>query len=301
MDSPKSLSVVEGVLWLVQANGKEKQGLAIGQALQDLGVPYRGIYVKPFTDTLELEEPVPPNVIPVFWGSTTLMGQILNSEWKNLPTFFYRPDGFHYPTWQRHFGRKLLNGSAKILPLREVAETWKTPSPKFLRPLGDFKDFTGQVFYREDFFRWYEDIAVNGGYPTLTPDTPIVFGRPKNILQEWRFFIVKRKIISASLYREDGKTKQEAGASKGALQFVESLLDRWLPHETVVMDVAAVKTPVHTNMRIVEFNTLNTSGFYAHDVEAIVRAVTEVALEAANTVYGVSSEVHHDQEGHKED
>lgn len=77
--------------------------------------------------------------------------------------------------------------------------------------------------------------------------------------------------IAGSTYRLNGARCVDRETDPLQLMIAQSLADAWLPHPVCVMDVARTKD-AH---KVVEFNCLNASGVYDHDVPAIVRAVTD--------------------------
>ncbi len=74
----------------------------------------------------------------------------------------------------------------------------------FLRPLQDSKVFDGKVYDQEDFMTWQHNVCIKGEKPngsSLTPDTLVQVCYPKKIHAEYRFWVVKGEIVTASMYR----------------------------------------------------------------------------------------------------
>ncbi len=90
---------------------------------------------------------------------------------------------------------------------------------------------------------------------------------------EWRYFIVDRKIVTGSSYRHLGQPYLKQELDPDVLVEAQALADIWLPHPCCCMDVALCDDEV----RVVEFNGLNASGFYDHDVMAFAKAVSAYA------------------------
>ena len=122
-----------------------------------------------------------------------------------------------------------------------------------------------------DFKEWYETIS-HGGY-SITPNTRIIVGTPFNISHEWRCFMVGGKVSSASQYRKDKVLSISAGAPPEVIEFAESMANLWSPSDVFVMDVARCGQELYT----LENNCFNSSGFYACDIEKIVRDVSDIA------------------------
>jgi hypothetical protein len=49
----------------------------------------------------------------------------------------------------------------------------------------------------------------------------------------------------------------------------QELANKWLPDQCCVMDLALVED----ELKVIEFNCINSSGFYDHDVDAIFKAL----------------------------
>ena len=97
----------------------------------------------------------------------------------------------------------------------------------------------------------------------------IVLASPKNIKSEWRWFIVDGKIVSGSMYRLNGILDKREELDPDTILEAQTFADKWLPKQTCVMDLALVDDEV----KVIEFNTINSSGFYAHNVDNIIHAM----------------------------
>ena len=97
----------------------------------------------------------------------------------------------------------------------------------------------------------------------MSPETPIVVAKPKEIEQEWRWFIVDGKIVDGSTYRLNGQLVKKHEDNPLVIKSAQQLALSWLPDDCCVMDVARVDG----QLKVVEFNCINASGFYDHDKE----------------------------------
>jgi ATP-grasp domain, R2K clade family 3 len=52
----------------------------------------------------------------------------------------------------------------------------------------------------------------------------------------------------------------------------QAFADKWLPLDCIVMDLALLTTG---EVKVIEFNAINSSGFYACDVKKIFKALWE--------------------------
>jgi hypothetical protein len=164
----------------------------------------------------------------------------------------------------------MLNGDALISELVQIV-AWLKNFPDnqewFLRPSDDLKYFSGGVMTTIEAITFLEDAmhCESSGTYKLDMDTKIVLGHPKNIQMEWRYFIIGGKIISGSVYRSHGQLIPEMENDPEVLKEAQTFADKWLPDECVVMDLALADG----ELKVIEFNCINGSGFYDHDIPKI--------------------------------
>ena len=79
------------------------------------------------------------------------------------------------------------------------------------------------------------------------------------------------KVISGSTYKMHKQRLVQRETDRAVIREAQELADGWLPHDVCVMDIALTKD----GPKIIEFNCFNSSGFYYHDIGAIVAAVTK--------------------------
>ena len=58
---------------------------------------------------------------------------------------------------------------------------------------------------------------------------------------------------------------------KYVINYVQTIIDKWLPSPSVVIDIALTDK----GLKIIEFNNINSSGFYAIDVAKYVCAIEQ--------------------------
>lgn len=181
---------------------------------------------------------------------------------------------------RKHWGTHMLNHDAMVMPFHEV----NIMGDMFLRPLQDSKVFDGKV-YQEDFLRkWQSDVnaGIRANGSSMTADTMVQVCYPKKILSEYRFWIVKGEIITASVYRRGGKVFYSSEVEPCFYDYVRSRLNEWTPLETMVIDVCLIIGENNDQeMKIVEINTLNSAGWYAGDVQKLVMALHEGYADAS--------------------
>lgn len=138
----------------------------------------------------------------------------------------------------------------------------------FIRPCHDTKAITG-VVQRVDYLRnWMSNIPTGA---RMTPNTLVAIAPKKYIEYECRWFVVGGKVVDGSIYKLRNRTIQLHVEDSDEIKVAQSFADKWLPHETCVMDLAKTDDGI----KCIEFNCLNSSGLYQHNVPKIVNAVNQ--------------------------
>ena len=260
-------------MWVVQSNFLDVNQInPVVDALNEFGIPFQDVGVIPFSDEfitpLETDE---VNIIP--YGSTALMRIAEKRKWTGL---YFDHSTFRVDRWINERQKDLLNDDAFVLEVRDAMKFFETndhydDEEWFIRPVEDLKAFNGTLTVGKEIKRWME--SVDSGNFSFGEHTEVALSRPKEILMEWRYFIVNRKIVTGSSYRYKGMKLTKREEDPEVIAEAQKMADGWLPHETCVMDLAL--TP--NGLKIVEFNCLNSSGFYYHNIRDFVKSVTEYA------------------------
>lgn len=249
--------------FLIQSNlmGAEQLNL-VKDAVVDL--PHQFIELIPFTHDIISDGPIDDDVIP--YGSTLLTTIGYNfHNWKGL---YFDLTNFNYQTCLQNRKDMLNDGSVvsiekaiRILRGCSDEEEW------FVRPNLDLKQFAGIVIKAKECVDWFIDAMEcdSSGSYKMEPETEIVLSIPQDIQAEWRWFIVGGKVVSGSLYRSRGRLIKERETDPEVIKDAQKLTSSWMPHDCCVMDVALVDGC----LKVVEFNCINSSGFYDHDVKTI--------------------------------
>lgn len=256
-------------IWAIQANAVDAgQARAVKQAVLDYGGRVMDIDVFPSTNTIissgDYTNPIPCNIIP--YGSTALVEMAHQRGWKGV----FRNDNFSVPVWMKN-RRDMLNGDSQhmtVADLMKFMRGFDSDKKLFIRPLDGVKAFTGCVFTVGE-LRAAKQSGMLGRF-TFPEELSISVAEPKIILHETRWFIVNGRVIDGAVFRARGGVGFHIGNTEEIAE-AQALADIWLPHETCVMDV--VNT--FDGEFVGEFNKLNSSGFYHHDIPKIVAAVMD--------------------------
>lgn len=162
----------------------------------------------------------------------------------------------------------MLNFDSRITKFKDAVFT---EDYQFVRPIDDSKHFAGKVFDKFEFIDFQKRIVESGedwGY-TLTPDTLVQVCTTKEIYREVRFWVVNGKVVTASVYKIGDRVTYYPNIDESIQKFAEEMISIWSPLKAFVIDIA--ETP--DGYKVVEINTINSSGFYAADIQKLVSAL----------------------------
>lgn len=184
-------------------------------------------------------------------------------------------DNHDFEVYSKYYKEHLLNYPYKMQKLDE-------PIPDdvsilfFARPCRDTKLFTGGVFMRDS---WNEMVdGIRGSEFHLIANVleeKVMFSDLKEIAYETRCWVVDGKVITMSEYRRGRHTiYQNVDDNTYLKEQVQKLVDIYQPAEAFVMDVCeTVDKP--GEVKIVEINCINCSGFYLGDMQRVINALEE--------------------------
>lgn len=256
---------------------------ALREAIKDLGLPHICVKLIPFSHELE-PNPPPIEGKVTCYGSTFLREAAQKHSWD--PGFYYDEATFNFDAWREHWGTELLNYDSVVCRFEDIE---KIADHIFLRPHVSEKIFTGCHVSWKEFVPWREEIlsgSLDQRYMGLNADTLVACAPAKDIRQEARFFIVDCKIVTGSFYRLASTEHCNTVSSRVSFfdspwydadleRYVQERIEQWQPHRAFVLDVA---TTVE-GFKIIEVNSVSSSGFYECDVRKIVEALEELEAE----------------------
>lgn len=255
-------------LWAVQSNFiNNKNVVEITDALKKHDIPFVTLGIMPFSRELKLDHDNDVDVADLGldilpYGSTTLLKVAMERGWRRLSF----NGNFDARVWNEHRS-DMLNRDAVVSTVSEAGERaarLDPDEPLFIRPVGDLKLFAGTVAPAAEVAQWMTS-AESGNF-SFSADDLVSVAAPKNIQAEWRHFICGGEIVSSSMYRAHGRMHARRETDAAVLKEAQALANIWLPHDNCVMDLALADDVLQP----VEFNCINGSGFYDHDIEQIV-------------------------------
>ncbi|USV40923.1 ATP-grasp domain-containing protein [Xanthomonas phage BUDD] len=262
------------VIWAVQTNlVADHTAEAVWNAAKALGCQVIEAVAIPFSLEFGNEseyENLPDDVVIIPYGSVKLARMSKERNWKGN---CYDNERFDAIRWNAERD-DMLNGDCIHLTVKELNHYFRDCADEkkwFIRPVKDLKAFNGTVADTADIRNWMQ--SPRSGSFEFGEDTQVIVAAVKQIYCESRWFIVDGKVVDGSLYRFGGRLMQEHINDPKSYEHAQVLADNWLPHPCCVMDVA----DTDDGMKVIEFNTINSSGFYDHDIPKIVKAMTEWA------------------------
>lgn len=171
-------------------------------------------------------------------------------------------DNFNVDLWLAQLGPELLNHDVTCGTLAGVDAGQQARF--FIRPAEDNKAFDGMVMDKETLADWRRDPARAHLQQMHVAVSPV-----KAIYREYRLFIVDGKVVTGSVYRIGGRAEISPDVEDDVLEYARNIIARWTPAESFVMDVCLTQD----GLKVIEFNNINSSGFYAINVPAYVGAM----------------------------
>lgn len=143
----------------------------------------------------------------------------------------------------------------------------------WIRSESGAKLFSGGVYTKEQFDIEHEYLQQNRKL-----DDWLVIARPKELRREWRLFIVNNKIVTHSQYMRLGEIEilPPNKTPKEVIKFGTNWAKQW-GHNwggAFVLDVCELlEENRFPELKVVEINSINTSGAYACDMKKLIRAI----------------------------
>ncbi len=257
--------------WIIQENLIKSELLeAFVSSFDRLHIPYQKVNMIPFsTDLPDFE----PSDCMVFYGATSLMMAVENSEFSTH--LFYDSIRFSTEYYSEIWQNAMLNSDVKILDINRLStmstelnsnEEW------FIRPNEDDKSFSGMVKTSGELLDWATDIVANPNV-LLSGATKIALSGKKEILKEWRNYIVDGSIVESTRYLMDGMLSVSSEDVPEAMQdFIQEQIVKYAPNDVFVMDVAETSN----GYKIIECNCFNGTGFYLYQNEEVFKVVQAI-------------------------
>jgi hypothetical protein len=256
------------IQWVVQCNLTSQSDFEqLKVSCQKIGVTFIELDIIPFTAKLPEFDRSRNSII---YGSTTFNSLALEDISLRKGLFFDEVT-FSMENYNEKWGRYMLNYGASVITFKELidSENYSPEKLLFIRPNDDSKSFAGEVKRYDEIGEWYKKLKVVEN-TNLSLESKIVVSEPYNIHYEWRLWIVNKKVVAASKYREYFKLRKEEGCPADVVSFAEEKYQQYTPHDVFVIDICLCGDEYF----IVECGCMNGAGFYKANIQNIVVNVT---------------------------
>ena len=255
--------------WLLQTAIGEDDRVTIVKALNEENTPFTNVKLRPFTQDVQGLPPKYKEMPVVLYGSVNL------AKWgkkKGLKGVWWN-DNFNFEVQLNVFGNHMLNWDSEIHMFGAIP---KYEGERFIRPVDDGKAFTGEIISSDNLVGWQDRIKYFSGDDQIHPSVKVQLSPVKSIFREYRFFVVNGKVVTGSMYNEDNKVIRRPldKQDDDVVDYAQSMINIWQPDIVSVIDIAVLNDTY--DMKIIEFNNANASGFYKSDMNKLVRAINEV-------------------------
>ena len=257
------------IRWIIQNNLIAENDIKqLQTSCKGLDIEFEEVLVIPFSG--EIPKFTIDDKINIYYGSTTLIDNVYK-QFNHPIGVFYDEKAFSMENYFGIWKELMLSYGSKITTLKEFTkESHKSDELFFIRPDADDKSFAGNVLEFERIKNWHKNFTKDDNVD-LNENTKIIVGEPYNIEKEWRTYVVNKKVVTSSLYRKNFKlNKSREDAPADMIKFVEDRCKEYQPHDIFAMDIALCGG----NYYIIECGCLNSVGFYAADIQKIVKEVS---------------------------
>lgn len=247
-------------IWFLQRNMKNQVALKTMQkAIEGNGFEYVTKDIVPFVSNVPPTPTLAPNDKVICWGPS-FVPRVTDLQIFS-PGIWFDNQKFKWSAYKTNWRDLMMSSDGQVLPLSKAQETLQHTS-YFVRPDADLKHFNGGI---------YGPGKTIHCFPSAPLDFDVVLAEPRNIISEWRFFIVDKFPVSASSYRIDGKPNINGYIPKEAESLVKTACALWAPANVFCLDIGFDGQ----DYGIIEANCFNASRHYGADSHAIVKAVSQ--------------------------
>lgn len=251
--------------WIVESNVFSEECFdRMIKHLEIRGINHDIIRIVPFAHNIEGKIPEVNGPV-VCYGSIGIQKVAEKHNW--FPGVFSIPDE---ATFNKKLKFRMLNYQGLVLPINEVMNYVK--GEFFIKPNTDSKEFAGTIMHSDEFTEWYQKMLDIGYLDNNVFD--VMISPPKKVGREWRLVVCNGEIIAYSLYKNYQKVYQEESVKPEVLEYVLACDKIYSPALVYVIDIVETDS----GLKVIEYNTFNSAGFYKCNVENIIDKVTKVIM-----------------------
>ncbi len=248
--------------WIIQTYCDADEELIA--TVKSLGVDLQTVNIKDIYTTENLIAPGER----VFVHSAIEAFNYLHDKYNFL--HLYPKDKMNCTNYFAYWGNQCFNYEGVFLPAAEVIRRWDEFCERwdqkdlFVKPNTNDKLFVGEVFKDPSDLQHYID------YEIVPPETLLLVAPAYKIAREWRVVLKAGKVVTASLYKENGESCHKL--DDRANDFAESIIPYPGLPNVYILDIAQ---GAHEDFWVMEPSAVNVAGFYACDLKKLVNTITE--------------------------
>lgn len=264
----------DDIIWLVQDFGQEldnlKQSIRKSRATLELS------QLKPYEIPLFQPSQQYLNCPVIFYGSLEMANEV--NKYKIYPGALCDLSKYKCSFYYSKIYQYLLNQNHIFLPYGEllqkqdfIFETLGNNNSIFIRPDAGNKPFTGEVIYRERFYKEIESLS----YSHIPSDLMCVISEPINIQEEYRLFCVDKQIITGSLYKRNNQLITSKIIPNNIIDYASKVVREFQPERCFVIDIGLTSD----GPKVIELNSFSCSGLYDSPTDNLVLRTNQVIKE----------------------
>lgn len=264
------------VSWLLSKDVFSEDSDGFTDELFKRAMPYKVVDYSTFVDSSKYYTIFPEDSCVVYYGS--LFGANCVQRCTNwTPGVIYNKPNYYCSAYYPVFGDLLLNQNYIMMPLGDlfrrqqyVFDNIGDGNNVFIRPNSGHKLFNGEVWYRENL---EQELSYLDGKVDFT--SIVVLAEPKNILAEWRFFVVDSKVITGSRYKLKTRLSIDRDCPTQACELAMEAAKLYNPDRAWSLDICLTGD----GYKILEIGCFACSGLYACDKATIIDSIAKIAKE----------------------
>jgi ATP-grasp domain-containing protein len=208
----------------------------------------------------------------VFHGSLENAARIARElSWK--PGAYCDVDAFECTSWYQAASQWLINDKWIAVEAQrfvehptEILNKIEGEGDFFVRPNSPLKPFSGRVLNVSSLSMK----ALDYGFYFDDPNTLVIVSPVRVIGSEWRFVVVKDKVVAGSSYEAETRSEVPVEPSDSVWEYARGVAHGLrAPEDVWVMDVCATEE----GFRLVELNPFSGADLYGCDRNAIVSGI----------------------------
>lgn len=203
----------------------------------------------------------------------------------NLTGLFYPEESgiscLYWFNWLNDYGIPLVNNGI-FTSYYDLIEDWENlfkamdSDELFIKPDGGDKLFNGKVWYEEqklEFINFVKENLEKDRRQDIDINEIMVFiNKPKKIKAEYRFFILKDKVVCGSQYRRDSILDERQDIMPKALKLAKEVARLPLQRQPDTFYACDIAELDEGKFEVLEINAGSCSGVYQHDKSLLIKA-----------------------------